>query len=389
MAKRIVLCFDGTWNTPATGTGRLSRLFDNFAKMHGGGADALRQQIETVDPTAGVETNVCRLYRSVVRREGGAVPPGEMGQVKWYDAGVGTNWYDRLPGGVFGVGLSQNIRDGYKFLSDTYDPGDHVFVLGFSRGAYTARSLVGMIRNCGLLPKGLAGLNANSPQMMDAYNLYRHRGDDPDSPGARAFRARTGAAVIKVKFLGVWDTVGALGIPIEAFNDFNRAEFEFHDTELSGIVENAFHAVAVDEHREPYRVTLWVPKEKPNQVIEQRWFAGAHADVGGGYPSRALSDITLKWMQDKASGCGLLLDPHGIPAVTDANPTGELHDSYIQFLNGAYAVLHPRYLRPVGGVAFANEVVDRSVASRASQLDTYRPGNNGLAEALRAMAAGG
>lgn len=383
MPKRIVLCFDGTWNTPATGSGRLANLFNNFARMRGGGADAVRRAIEHVDPNAGVETNVCRLYRSVIRREGGAVPPGEMGQVKWYDAGVGTNWYDRLPGGVFGVGLSQNIRDGYKFLSDTYDDGDAVFIFGFSRGAYTARSLVGLIRNSGLLPKGLAGANANSPQMMEAYNLYRNRADDPESQRAKQFRASRNAPVIKIKFLGVWDTVGALGIPVDAFADFNRSEFEFHDTELSGIVENAFHAVAVDEHREPYRVTLWDPKEKPNQSVEQRWFVGAHADVGGGYPSRDLSDIPLKWMQEKAKECGLVLDPRGIPAIAGANVLGELHDSYRQFLNGAYAAAHPPYLRPVCRLAFGNEVVDGSVSSRYHGMDLYRPSNDGFAEALR------
>ena len=110
------------------------------------------------------------------------------------------------------------------------------------------------------------------------------------------FRATRQSPLIKIKFVGVWDTVGALGIPLESFGEFNKEAFEFHDTELSDIVENGIHAIAVDENREPYKVTLWTPKEKLKQTIEQRWFIGAHADVGGGYPSRALSDVTLRWM---------------------------------------------------------------------------------------------
>ena len=161
-----------------------------------------------------------------------------------------------------------------------------MFVFGFSCGAYTARSLVGMIRNCGLLPAGGSGDGPDSLAMLEAYELYRARDEGPDSEAAMAFRATRKSPLINIKCLGVWDTVGALGIPIESFEAFNKQAFEFHDVQLSGLVENAFHAVAVDENREPYKVTLWAPNERPRQVLEQRWFIGAHADVGGGYESR-------------------------------------------------------------------------------------------------------
>src|SRR5499427_3697517 len=156
MGKRICVCFDGTWNTPRN-EADLAAVTPAF-----GGAET-----DKIDPRAGVETNVCRLYRSI------STANRSIAQIKWYDKGVGTNWYDRVAGGAFGLGLSRKIREGYKYLSDAYDDGDSVFIFGFSRGAYTARSLVGMIRNCGLIAKGV--LNKPDPddndELMEAYEL--------------------------------------------------------------------------------------------------------------------------------------------------------------------------------------------------------------------------
>lgn len=388
MPKRIVICFDGTWNTPAEKFVGLQALHQRFAELGVAGPAAMEAAIERVDAAAGVETNVCRLYRSVLRRSADQAGAGDLAQTKWYDKGVGTNWYDRLGGGAFGLGLSRKIREGYKQLSDTYEDGDHIFVFGFSRGAYTARSFVGMIRNCGLLPRGATGADPDSPQLLEAYELYRTRDASADSERAMAFRARTGARVIPIKFLGVWDTVGALGVPVESFESFNREQFQFHDTELSGIVENAFHAIAVDEHREPYAVTLWSPKQKLNQTIEQRWFIGAHADIGGGYAERALSDITLRWMQQKAQDCGLKLDPAGIPAVSPANALASAADSFARFLGGVFRLFNKRYYRPVARAMFGQEAIDDTVPARIKADFTYRPRNDGLFEALKAALAG-
>jgi uncharacterized protein (DUF2235 family) len=375
MSKRISLCFDGTWNTPSY-----------RSELTIGRSDA---NFEKVDPAAGVETNVCRLYRSIESIT--QPPPGVAGraQIKWYDPGVGTRWYDRVAGGAFGFGLGRNIREGYKFLSDTYDDGDEVFIFGFSRGAYTARSLVGMIRNCGLLPRGtLKEARADDNDLLlEAYRIYQSRGSDPESIPATDFRSNHRSRLIDIRFLGVWDTVGALGIPIESFEDFNRQQFEFHDTELSSIVKNAFHAIAVDEHREAYAPTLWAPRQKPEQVVEQRWFVGAHADVGGGYADRRLSDVTLNWMQRKAQGLGLQLDPAGVPDVNGHNLTGPVTDSFGNFLGGLFGLFSQRHYRPIGSCEFGNETIDNGVVARMMMDVTYQPRNAGLEKRTRWPAA--
>ena len=224
-------------DTPAEKFSGLANPHERFARLIGPGQDEMQAVIEHVDPQAGVETNVCRFYRAVRRRSPSEVAPGEFAKTKWYGKGVGTNWYDRVSGGAFGLGLSRNIRAGYKFLSDTYEVGDEVFVFGFSRGAYTARGLVGMIRNRGLLPVGGSGDGPDSPVMLEAYELYRARDEGPDSEAAMAFRAKWKSPLIQIKCVGVWDTVGASGIPIESFNTFNKMAFEFHDVELCGLVK--------------------------------------------------------------------------------------------------------------------------------------------------------
>jgi uncharacterized protein (DUF2235 family) len=173
----------------------------------------------------------------------------------------------------------------------------------------------------------------------------------------------------------VWDTVGALGVPLHLLQDVNMKFYEFHDTNLSSIVENAFHAVAVDEQRIDYQVCLWNPDAPTQQKLEQRWFVGAHCDIGGGYPDRRLSDLTLRWMQEKASMLGLALNPVGIGAE---NYRGVLTDSYAQFLSGLYAQKVPRYYRAIGTTRFGNEIVDEAVHRRRKDDPGYKPQNSGL-----------
>jgi uncharacterized protein (DUF2235 family) len=341
--KRIVLCFDGTWNTPAD---------------------------DGVPEDRRVETNARRFYNSVAPRG-----PDGTDQEPWYNEGVGAHVLTKLPGGAFGAGLDKHILDGYRHLSAVYADGDEVYVLGFSRGAYTARSLVGMVRSCGLL-------RADLPDSLAwvAYGIYRTRRDGPDSEAAAAFRKQF-ARDIRFRFVGVWDTVGALGLPLHAAIRLNAALYQFHDTRLSGIVDRAYHALAVDENRAEYAATLWEPAERPGQVIEQRWFPGSHADVGGGYPDRRLSDVSLRWMQDRAADAGLAVSPVG---VADDNYAGTSTDSYLHFLRGLYRLEHPRYFRPVGATQFGNERVDASVDRRAAAAGLgYRPPNPGLADAPR------
>lgn len=339
--KRIVLCFDGTWNRPD----------------------------DTHPADTRVETNVRRFFDSIHATGGDGVA-----QMAWYNEGVGTSWFNKFAGGAFGFGLDKHIVEGYEQLAKTYEDGDEVYILGFSRGAYTARSLVGMIRNCGLIRPGHA---ANGLSLM-AYGIYRTRDDKQDSAAARAFRSMF-SREIPIKFLGVWDTVGALGIPIDvsAVVAFDRALYEFHDTELSGIVKNAYQAVALDEHRIDYNITLWNPKSKPEQTVEQRWFIGAHADVGGGYNDRRLSDITLQWMQEKATGLDLALDR--ITAGADNYKSAPV-DSFAQFLGGAYAKLKGKpFFRSVLQTAFGNEILDPTIGlRRADTALNYAPANQVL-----------
>jgi uncharacterized protein (DUF2235 family) len=226
-----------------------------------------------------------------------------------------------------------------------------------------------MIRNCGLVHNNHLGLTVGM-----AYGIYRTRDDGPDSLAARLFRSRFSRDIM-VRFLGVWDTVGALGIPLDIIESFNMRFYEFHDTTLSSMVKNAYHAIAIDEHRKDYEACLWEPHEKPQQTIEQRWFVGAHCDVGGGYPDRQLSDIPLRWMQDKASALGLALTP--VKGVQNGY-LGPWTDSYSAFLNGIYATRHPRLHRVIGGTKFGNEAIDESVRQRRLEDAQYTPRNTGL-----------
>lgn len=339
MTTRLILCFDGTWNRP--------------------------------DPVTGFETNVCRFYESV---PAGNVAGGNT-QKKWYEPGVGSDWYDRVTGGAFGLGIDQKIQEGYRWLAENYgDPtqdGFEVYISGFSRGAYSARSLVGLIRNSGLL------LPEYTHRVAEAYALYRQRDDGPDTDQALAFRKRY-SRDIDIKFLGVWETVGALGLPLHALEWLNAKEYGFHDTELSGIVRNAVHALAIDEFRVDYQASLWAPIEKPEQNVEQRWFIGAHADVGGGYESRLLSDIALAWMQKCAVAAGLVVNEAEIPLIGDDNWRHGPTNSYEQFLHGFYAKTHPPHLRILQIGTGLNEVIDQSVIHRCSGDNNYRPKNPGF-----------
>jgi uncharacterized protein (DUF2235 family) len=335
--KRIVICFDGTWNKPAD---------------------------ERLPADRQIETNVCRFYKSVTDTAADGIR-----QVKWYDEGIGTKWYDRFIGGSTGAGLEKNILDGYKFLAKEYRESDEVYILGFSRGAYTARSLAGLIRNCGLVKNKQLSL-----RMAMAYGIYRTRDDGPDSSTALDFRARF-SREIKIKFLGVWDTVGALGIPLDILKRLNMYFYQFHDTRLSHIVENGYQAIAIDEHRMDYDICLWTPDASPQQNLEQRWFVGAHSDVGGGYPDRRLSDLTLRWIQDKAMAAGLGVTPIDVGAD---NYLGAITDSYAQFLNGVYAHTQQRHYRALGTARFGNEVIDDSAQRRRKKDRNYKPPNAGL-----------
>ena len=292
--KKLIVCCDGTWNR----------------------ADQAKNG-------AACPTNVVRLAYRVANRDPAGTP-----QILYYGQGVGTgNALDRFTGGAFGGGLEANIFEAYRFLVANFEVGDELFLFGFSRGAYTARSLGGMIRKCGILKR------PSIAQYAAALALYREPDSHPDDAGPRAFREQhslAGLAGIPIKFIGVWDTVGSLGVPVRGLRWLTRSKHEFHDTELSGSVAFAYHALALDERRAPFVPTLWLDKPKPGQVVEQTWFCGVHSDVGGGYPERDLSDISLAWMIERAAApeVGLAFDAATSDALALApDPLGALHRS--------------------------------------------------------------
>ncbi|MET0385056.1 MAG: DUF2235 domain-containing protein [Polyangiales bacterium] len=269
--KRLVICCDGTWSD----------------------ADQINNGVPC-------PTNVFRLACHVAKRDGVAT------QVVHYDPGVGTgNVLDRVSGGAFGGGLEENIHDAYRFLAQNYERGDEIYLYGFSRGAYTARSTAGMIRKCGILRR--ESIVDHYRQALALYRAESH----PDDAEPTRFRQRHSLVPegdIPIKLIGVWDTVGALGIPLRGLRWITRRAHQFHDTELSASVEHAYHALAIDEHRDPFAPTLWAYRPKPFQTVEQVWFCGSHGDVGGGLPERGLSDLSLQWMLDKSQRAGLAID---------------------------------------------------------------------------------
>ncbi|GAA0985315.1 hypothetical protein ENKNEFLB_02434 [Nocardioides aquaticus] len=323
---RLVVCCDGTWNTARKAA----------------------------------PTNVVRLHRALA-----AHGPDGVAQRGHYVEGVGTRPLERLVGGVFGLGLSANVQDAYAFLVEHFEPGDELFLVGFSRGAYTARSLAGLVRNVGVLRR------EHADRQDEAYALYRDRAEHPSGEVSTEFRARF-SHESRVRAVGVWDTVGALGIPLgrlEAVRWVNR-RWRFHDTALSRRVDAAFHAVAVDERRRPFVPTLW--QDDPaaaaeGRRVEQVWFAGVHCDVGGGYPGHGLSDVALLWMADRLTECGLGLDPDALsPPGVDPDPLGPVHDSR----TGVHRLTRP-VTRALGAVAPGSELAASSAVERREQDPAY------------------
>ncbi|HEY1589603.1 MAG TPA: DUF2235 domain-containing protein, partial [Rhodanobacter sp.] len=308
--------------------------------------------------------------------------------------GVASGWVHLL-GGAFGYGLSGNVLRGYRRLCETWQPGDELYLFGFSRGAYTARSLAGLIRKCGLLKAGRDG-SLSKAAISGAYDFYRDTTIQPDDAAAQDFRKRH-SIEIDIHFVGVWDTVGSLGIPDTAsWFPFARSRYQFHDTELSKIVKYAYQALALDEHRADFAPAVWtrnpysvkpgetLTSKKLEQIeIEQRWFIGAHADIGGGNDCDGagrkpdpLPELPLAWLQRKAIAAGLACDEIVVPEADAA--AGVPRDSYAEFMYGLYKEFKPPFDRVLGtGI---NEKVDDSVWQRWLADACYR--SPSLAQAL-------
>lgn len=361
--KRLALFLDGTWNT----------VSDN--------------------------TNVWRLKALCAER-------GADGsrQAAYYSKGVGTTFGEKVRGGMFGYGLDKAVTEAYAWLVETYEPGDEIFIFGFSRGAYTARSLAGFIAKCGLLKPGAP---------LGLGQLYeRYRRDEAESTIWKLDAARRAgilnrvsleerwmldyAMPVPVKMIGVWDTVGALGIPFGGIPGISRSGFKFLHTGLRISQENAYHAVAVDEHRKAFAPTLWTKKirdgvpasrmaaPRPLDSVEQRWFVGAHANIGGGCRSDVLAQLPLRWLMQRAERHGLAFRD----AVKPAEETlrAPISDSFREFAWGLYAKakLNRPFYRIIGEPPRAfegghdqivNETIDASVFNRWRADASYRPRN--------------
>jgi hypothetical protein len=294
MAKRIILLLDGTWNDSDFGAEdtNIVRIRDIIARTLW--AENTVPTVTGTEPTEG--------------RDSEPVTPkvyANLTNIVFYERGVGTGAFlNRFFGGALGKGLSRNIRRAYKFLSFHYEPGDQIFVFGFSRGAFTARSLVGYLHAAGLLKR-----DDCTPELeQQAWEFYRCSPNDR-MPGLWSSLTphMHDRSSLRVACLGVFDTVGALGIPFHQFRVFNRDTHEFHDVELCAITDVNLHALAIDEQRQPFEPSLWRRSKFKNfkTAVEQVWFPGAHADVGGGYIEEerrvrdcidALDDLTLDWM---------------------------------------------------------------------------------------------
>lgn len=331
--KRLVVCCDGTWN------------------------DLRMRYI----------TNVGRLLQCLLPvDEGGDTP---IPQVAYYDDGVGADaeGFRRVIEGGIGKGLDNLVYEAYRFVCFNYQPGDELYFFGYSRGAYTARSVVGMLGTVGLVPRARLG---QIPRAMEVYRQHR------DAVQAqREFRAQVGSEVVNVDFLGCWDTVGALGIPdktaLFTLDRVSRARYEFHDTRLGPHVQRAAHAVAIDERRKEFSPTLMrcargVPKSRLREV----WFPGDHGCVGGGsWEKRGLSNAALCWMIETAVDMGA-------PLAVDLD---RLHDraraDHTVFFAPAGGWIYTDEARPLSRLGVSWQSLHPSVSRRWRDEPSYRPRN--------------
>jgi len=315
MPKNIIFCADGTWDTVAS------------------------------------NTNVVKIYRALLMNNA---------QFVAYDDGVGTDGtpIEKLAGAAFGAGLFKKIQNGYTKIAQVYEAGDNIFIFGFSRGAYTARSLSGMIVHCGLPTASTFG-----PDLVPtAFAAYRNPALRPGLPTALA---AYNMADVKITMVGVWDTVGSLGIP--ALFGGIETSYQFLDTSLHPNVLNACHAVSIDERREEFPSTAWNQAPAPGQTISQVYFAGVHCDVGGGYPDSTLADITLGWMMKKAAAAGAIFDPDilgAFSALDSQHALGMTHESW----DPLWGYPKRRSFEP--GVTLSS-----SVQTRCQYNPSYRPAN--------------
>lgn len=296
--KRLIVCCDGTWNNPEQENNGISS-----------------------------STNVVKIYNAIAEVDSDAVK-----QLKYYHPGIGgedTGPIDSVLGGAIGMGISRHIRSAYHWLGNNYEEGDEIYLFGFSRGAFTARSLGGMLSQ-GLLDLRYISSEKSWSCVKKAYNEgYRVEGATLDDWAESDWVFFNQRRKTPIHFIGVWETVGALGVPddLEILNFFdNKEKWEFHNTSLDENVKHARHAMALDEVRSSFSISRWENAAQHDDAIEL-WFPGVHSDVGGGYCECDLSNGALKWMMSESTNVGLGFRD-GIEKTIKNNPLGVMHNSY-------------------------------------------------------------
>lgn len=352
--KRILLCLDGTWNA------------------------ASKNRDEP-------KTNVYKLYQCAQHF---STPL----QRAFYHEGVGTEFFEKVRGGIFGYGLFEQIKDAYLDIVNEYEPGTQIFVAGFSRGAFSARCLASFLAECGVLRNHRLDLmDVRDKRAVDTlWELYANRNLKSNSGKLLDFCSKYCHPTTDdlVGAVAVWDTVGSLGIPWEIFGDNAIAvqlqkrsddrEMTLLDDELSPKISKAYHAVALDEQRSPFRPTLWDGPRLNDGSILQVWFAGSHSNVGGGFDACGLSDITLDWMiRQLSNNHGLLLRSVTPIATGVWDPVGETSmDEKAQKVNSSTltllerrrvpdgALVHPTAERRIRGDASHTAIATRAILGR-------------------------
>jgi uncharacterized protein (DUF2235 family) len=283
-------------------------------------------------------------------------------QLKFYSDGPGIGRH--ILASAVGTGVNVRVQRGYDWCQENYEDGDSIFLFGFSRGAFAARSVAGMIRAVGLRRK-------DSPATNDqAFAVYQQAKDDPAA--AAAFKAANSREV-NIHFIGVWDTVGSVTLPIAlTLNSIPLAPF--HDVEFGPDIENAFHAVSIDEQRWDFQPTYFNPAlVQPGQTLEQVFFPGVHSDIGGGYADDpSLSKITLAWIANRAKEHGLLIADESVLQFDPACCFGTLHNSY-----GALYDFRSRFWRPIDFNARIHTAAKQRLddANNACKPGAYAPRN--------------
>ncbi|MBZ5488088.1 DUF2235 domain-containing protein [Halomonas aquamarina] len=322
-----MICADGTWNQPE------ENLDEDYP------------------------TNVLKLAR--------AISPfaGKTRQHVSYGWGIGS-YRNRISGALTGAGIEKNIIDGYRYIVHNYTPGDDIYLFGFSRGAYNVRALSGLINNCGILKRAEAG------RITQAWDIYKDGADKhrPGGEAAKAFRDSYCHPSRRIHFIGVWDTVGALGIPLSLLGGLFNNKNEFYDTKMGSNIATARHALAIDEMRKDFEPTLWESREGVD--LKQVWFSGVHSDIGGGKEpdenGNQASDAPLEWMLREANAAGLALEPYLHENLTDAS-RGELHESR-RHLYRLRSKLHRSLVNEAKPT-----LIHQSVKERYQQNRDYRP----------------